>query len=131
MTPRRAGESDCPVPRIRLLIGATVAIGPGKAALLDAIDRTGSIAAAARDMGMSYRRAWGLVQTMNDDFAEPLISKTAGGRGGGGAELSDLGRDALRRYHDIEAKAAASVAAEMKAFGDLLRHPRHDGRRRA
>ena len=126
MMPHSGGQ-ETPGPRIRVLIGSRVAIGPGKAALLAAIDRTGSIAAAARDMGMSYRRAWNLVQLMNADFVSPLIRRTTGGRGGGGAELSELGHDALRRYRRIEARAAASVEDEMAAFGELLRRSPRDG----
>jgi molybdate transport system regulatory protein len=108
-------------PRIRLLIGAAVALGPGKAALLEAISRTGSISAAAREMGMSYRRAWSLVDRMNAKFIGPLVEKTAGGRGGGGAQLSALGSDVLQRYHAIENKAAKSVEADMEDFAPLLR----------
>lgn len=108
-------------PRIRILIGAAVAIGPGKAALLEAITKTGSISAAAREMGMSYRRAWSLVDRMNTDFTGALVEKVAGGRGGGGAQLSALGQDVLARYHVIEDKAAASVKADMEAFAPLLR----------
>ena len=108
-------------PRIRLLIGAAVALGPGKAALLGAIGRTGSISAAAREMGMSYRRAWSLVDRMNADFISPLVEKTAGGRGGGGAQLSALARDVLQRYHAIENTAVESVEADMEAFAPLLR----------
>ena len=108
-------------PRIRLLIGGAVALGPGKAALLVAIGRTGSISAAAREMGMSYRRAWSLVDRMNADFIGPLVEKTAGGRGGGGAQLSALAQDVLQRYHAIENKAAKSVEADMEAFAPLLR----------
>src|SRR5256885_14746234 len=73
------------VPKIRILIGAVVAIGPGKAALLAGIARTGSISAAAREMKMSYRRAWLLVEAMNSAFRRPLVETlTGGGRGGGG-----------------------------------------------
>jgi molybdate transport system regulatory protein len=108
-------------PRIRLLIGAAVALGPGKVALLEAIGRTGSISAASREMGMSYRRAWSLVDRMNADFTGPLVEKVAGGKGGGGARLSDLGQDVLARYHAIEDKAAESVKADMEAFAPLLR----------
>jgi molybdate transport system regulatory protein len=110
-------------PRIRLLIGAAVALGPGKAALLEAIGKTGSISAAAREMGMSYRRAWSLVDKMNADFVGPLVEKVAGGKGGGGAELSLLGKDVLNRYHAIEEKAAASVKDDMEGFAPLLREP--------
>ena len=97
-------------PRIRILIGNAVAIGPGKAKLLTAISETGSISAAARKMGMSYRRAWGLVDQMNMDFIAPLVIKNTGGRGGGGATLSKLGVEVLTRYIHIENKAAKSVA---------------------
>lgn len=110
-------------PRIRLLIGAAVALGPGKVALLEAIGETGSISAAAREMGMSYRRAWSLVDRMNADFTGPLVEKVAGGKGGGGAQLSALGQDVLARYHAIEEKAAESVKADMAAFAPLLREP--------
>lgn len=65
-------------PRIRILLGSSIAIGPGKAALLEAIGETGSIAAAGRRMGMSYRRAWLLAKTMNACFREPLIEATKG-----------------------------------------------------
>jgi molybdate transport system regulatory protein len=108
-------------PRIRLLIGAAVALGPGKAALLEVIGQTGSISAAAREMGMSYRRAWSLVDRMNADFTAPLVEKVAGGKGGGGARLSALGENVLARYQAIEEKAAAAVQDDMDAFAPLLR----------
>ena len=111
-----------PAPGIRLLIGSTVAIGPGKAALLSAIQETGSISAAARSMGMSYRRAWLLVDRMNADFVTPVVERTTGGRGGGGAALTPVGLEALTRYREIEAKALASVASELANFAPLL-HP--------
>lgn len=85
------------------------AIGPGKADLLEAIGRTGSISAAGREMRMSYRRAWVLVDQMNAAFVRPLVASKAGGSHGGGAELTRLGRDVLRRYRAME-KAAASAA---------------------
>ncbi|EDP66258.1 putative transcriptional regulator, ModE family protein [alpha proteobacterium BAL199] len=110
-------------PRIRLLIGDAVALGPGKASLLEAIDDTGSIAAAARSMGMSYGRAWQLVQAMNGDFRAPLIERVAGGRGGGGAALTDLGRDALARYRAMEVQADAAVSDALDQFTELLKNP--------
>jgi molybdate transport system regulatory protein len=110
-------------PKIRLLLGDQVAIGPGKAQLLEAIGETGSIAAAARAMGMSYARAWQLVQAMNGDFRDPLVERTAGGRGGGGAALTALGVDALERYRAMEARADAAVADALDAFAALLRKP--------
>ena len=107
-------------PRIRVLLGAAISIGPGKVDLLDAIGRTGSISAAARDMGMSYRRAWTLVETMNASFRAPLVVSNVGGRGGGGARLTDTGRDVLKRYRAMESKAAKSITREMTAFARLM-----------
>ena len=71
-------------PTLRILLGAAIALGPGKVALLEAVDRTGSISGAAREMGMSYRRAWKLIEAMNSDFKSPLVATNAGGSGGGG-----------------------------------------------
>ncbi len=110
-------------PRIRLLIGDSIALGPGKSRLLEAIGDTGSIAAAARTMGMSYGRAWQLVQTMNGDFRSPLVERVAGGRGGGGAALTALGREALERYRAMEAQADAAVADALEEFTFLLKVP--------
>ena len=101
-------------------MGDAVALGPGKADLLDTVAATGSISAAAREMNMSYRRAWKLIEAMNRDFRRPLIAASSGGAGGGGAQLTDAGREALRRYRSIEKKATASVADEIAAFADLL-----------
>lgn len=106
--------------RIRILIGDSVALGPGKARLLEAIEETGSIAAAARAMGMSYGRAWQLVRAMNGDFTAPLVERETGGRGGGGAKITALGREALARYRAIETKASEAVSDEMAAFNALL-----------
>lgn len=107
-------------PRLRILLGAEIAIGPGKADLLDAVARTGSISAAAREMKMSYRRAWLLVDTMNRCFRAPLVEAAKGGSGGGGARITELGLEVLTRYRAMEVKAAASVAPEMRDFARLL-----------
>src|SRR5690349_19155102 len=95
--------------RIRILLGSSIAIGPGKAALLEAIRETGSIAAAGRRMGMSYRRAWVLAKTMNACFREPLIDAAKGGVGGGGARLTAMGREVLGLYRTMEDHAATAV----------------------
>jgi molybdate transport system regulatory protein len=108
-------------PRLRILMGAAVALGPGKADLLDAVDHAGSISAAARTMGMSYRRAWILIEAMNRDFKEPLVETSAGGTGGGGAKVTAAGQEALRRYRAMEDKATAAVKKEMSEFADLLK----------
>ena len=108
------------MPRLRILMGAAVALGPGKADLLDAVDQAGSISAAARAMGMSYRRAWILIEAMNRDFKKPLVATSAGGRGGGGAQVTAAGNEALKRYRAMEDKATAVVKKEMSAFAGLL-----------
>lgn len=107
-------------PRLRILLGTEIAIGPGKADLLEAIARNGSISAAAREMGMSYRRAWTLVKVMNRFFRRPLVETLTGGSGGGGAQVTKLGADVLARYRAMEAKASVAVAPEMKAFVRLM-----------
>ena len=109
-----------PAPRLRILLGKSIAIGPGKAELLRLIEETGSISAAAREMGMSYRRAWTLVETMNGAFSEPLVEAATGGRGGGGARVTYFGREALAKYPALEEKALGSVTAEMDALSELL-----------
>ncbi len=107
--------------RLRVLLGASIAIGPGKADLLEAIAELGSISAAARRMGMSYRRAWLLVETMNTCFRQPLVEARRGGRAGGGARLSALGREALSRYRAMESKAQVTLTHDMAAFRKLLK----------
>jgi molybdate transport system regulatory protein len=110
-------------PQLRILLGAAVALGPGKADLLEAIGRTGSISGAAREMHMSYRRAWTLVEAMNRDFREPLVETAAGGAGGGGARVTVAAQDVLKRYRAMEEKAAAAVSGEMAEFSALLNEP--------
>lgn len=106
--------------RLRILFGAEIAIGPGKADLLDAIAATGSISASARRMQMSYRRAWKLVALMNACFREPLVDTATGGDRGGGARLTPFGADVLRRYRDMQDRAARAIAADAAAFALLL-----------
>lgn len=88
-----------------------IAMGPGKADLLEAIDQHGSISAAGRALGMSYRRTWMLVDTMNRCWREPLVDTAAGGPHGGGARLSPLGRQVLEHYRALEQTMIAAVEA--------------------
>ncbi|MCU1716390.1 winged helix-turn-helix domain-containing protein [Pseudomonas sp. 5P_3.1_Bac2] len=106
--------------KIRLHHGADVAMGPGKAELLAAIAAHGSISAAARVMGLSYRRAWLLVETMNRSFTQPLVSTLAGGKRGGGTQLTALGEQVLRRYQNLCAKAEAAVQQDYTELAELL-----------
>ena len=95
-------------------------MGPGKSDLLAAIDATGSISQAAKQLGMSYRRAWTLVDTMNRCFKEPLVTTATGGDHGGGARVTGFGRDVLQRFQSMQHKADAAIAADVAAFAKLL-----------
>jgi molybdate transport system regulatory protein len=107
--------------RLRVYAGSVIVMGPGKADLLSAIDATGSISAAARELGMSYKRCWDLVSIMNEHFKEPLVISIKGGSNGGGAELSALGRDALKRYRAMELRAARAIAKDVERIRLMLR----------
>ena len=106
-----------PVPRLRIVLASGVAIGPGKVDLLEAIDAAGSIAAAGRRLSMSYKRAWTLVEELNAAFAGPVVERSAGGRAGGGAALTALGREVVLRYRRVEAAAARSARKEFARLG--------------
>ncbi|CUI03648.1 winged helix-turn-helix domain-containing protein [Massilia antarctica] len=107
--------------KVRLLHGGEIAMGPGKADLLDAIGRTGSISAAARAMGMSYRRAWLLVDVMNRGFGAPLVRSAAGGSRGGGAKVTATGMQVLTHYRAMQAAASAAAGPYAAALSKLLR----------
>lgn len=121
--PDPAGPLARARPRLRIMLGAGHKLGPGKIDLLEAIDATGSITAAGRSMGMSYRRAWVLIDEANRMFTRPLVVTSAGGTGGGGARLTDLGRDLVAAFRRIEALTRAAIEAELApfeaAFADL------------
>jgi len=106
--------------RLRVYAGDVIAMGPGKADLLAAIASTGSISGAGRALGMSYRRCWELVSIMNAHFREPLVLSVKGGANGGGAELSLLGRDVLKRYRTMERRAAKAVAGDIEHIRSLF-----------
>jgi molybdate transport system regulatory protein len=116
---RKSSKPDLK-PQIRILFRKAIAMGPGKADLLRAIEETGSISAAARQMEMSYRRAWLLVDTMNQAFKSPVVVTLTGGKAGGGAAVTEFGKEVLQRYSDMEEKASASVARELRSFTELM-----------
>jgi molybdate transport system regulatory protein len=93
--------------------GAGLAIGPGKVALLEAIAESGSISAAARKLGMSYRRAWILVDETNRCLLEPAVHTIAGGKRGGGAALTDTGMEFVRRYRALERRTGRGVTEQL------------------
>jgi len=106
--------------RLRIVGSRDFAIGPGKVDLLEAIAEAGSISAAARTLGMSYRRAWLLVDEMNRAFKSSVVGTTTGGTQGGGAALTPLGREVVRRYRNIETIAERAGDAEITALARLL-----------
>lgn len=106
--------------RVRITKGEAIALGPGKIELLEAIDATGSITAAARQLGMSYRRAWMLVETMNQCFKRPVVDAETGGKRGGGTRLTDVGKDVVRHYRDIEEESTRASAASIRALMRML-----------
>ncbi len=112
----RLRHPERPGLHLRVVLEGQVVLGPGKADLLEGIATTGSIAAAGREMGMSYKRAWSLVEEMNAAFRDPLVLAAKGGARGGGATLSPLGARLLSAYRGLETKAAAAGAAELAAL---------------
>lgn len=114
-------EPQRPTVRIRIVFGEDGMIGPGKAELLERIDRTGSISAAGREMNMSYKRAWMLVETLNAMFREPIVASTRGGPQGGGAVLTDTGRRLLDLYRRFEAQAATAGTGTLGEMQSMLR----------
>lgn len=106
---------------LRVLGKGERVMGPGKAALIKRIDETGSISAAARAMGMSYRRAWQLVEAMNESFTQPLVLTAIGGRRGGGAQVTAFGRKVVREYHRMEDKASGAIVRDLRQFLRNLR----------
>jgi molybdate transport system regulatory protein len=109
--------------RLRISKDDDIAVGPGKVDLLEAIAAEGSITAAARKLGMSYRRAWLLVDTMNRAFREPVVETEAGGKRGGGTRLTRTGSEVVQRYRRIEANAARAGAPDILALTRLLGRP--------
>jgi molybdate transport system regulatory protein len=108
-------------PRIRVLHGRDIALGPGKVDLLKHVNDTGSIAAAASRMGMSYMRAWTLIKTMNRCFREPLVAARRGGRECGGASLTETGRAVLDLYRRLEQSTMRASTRTWPALQRLLR----------
>jgi molybdate transport system regulatory protein len=117
--------------KVRIKLCSFAALGPGKADLLAAVERLGSITAAAKDQGMSYRRAWLLVDEMNRAFKDPVVAASFGGSKGGGAQLTETGQTVLRLYRQVETKAEAAIEEELEAIERLVadnpRPPKPDG----
>ena len=108
-------------PRFRVECGEGIALGPGKVDLLEMIRETGSIAEAAKQLQMSYMRAWTLVKTMEDCFREPLIKVTRGGANRGGAQLTQTGEEVIVLYRRLEEQSSAATADTWRELQTLLR----------
>jgi molybdate transport system regulatory protein len=108
-------------PRLRVVCGKAIALGPGKAELLDLLIQTGSLNEAARRLDMSYMRAWTLVKTMNECFRQPVAVAERGGRNGGGMKVTVTGRRVLALYQKMESTALSSTKPFWKSLQKLVR----------
>jgi molybdate transport system regulatory protein len=107
--------------RVSIVFESGARIGPGKAKLLESIRDSGSISAAAREMGMSYKRAWVLLDSINQAFTVPVVTAASGGAGGGGANLTPFGAELLERYNRILDRAATNAVDELTALARRAR----------
>jgi molybdate transport system regulatory protein len=110
-----------PAVRFRVDFGRDGAVGPGKISLLEHIGTGGSLSQAARELGMSYRRAWQLLESLNSSFREPVALSAKGGRGGGGARLTPFGRLLIRVYRDFDAEVQKRAARSFRVVAGLAR----------
>jgi len=101
---------------VRIDFGSGRALGPGKIRLLETIDSTGSISRAGRSLGMSYRRAWLLVDDLNRCFRAPIVTTRPGGARGGGAALTPFGRGLIEKYRSIEMQATAAAKQQLRGL---------------
>jgi molybdate transport system regulatory protein len=109
--------------RLRVVLRPGAALGPGKIDLLEAIAETGSIRAAGNRFKMSYRRAWTLVAELNGIFKAPLVLAETGGRGGGGAKLTSLGKKVVERFRAMEAGSWSAVERDFRTLSSELKKP--------
>jgi len=114
--PARKAPAARAFPRLRIAMGHGLILGPGKVDLLEAIEREGSISAASRAMGMSYRRAWLLVDALNTMFGQPLVVAAPGGAHGGGAQITTFGKEIAGAYRRIEQRTHAAIREELAPF---------------
>jgi molybdate transport system regulatory protein len=102
--------------KLRVLFEGEHSLGPGKVQLLEAVREHGSISGAARSMEMAYRHAWVLIDDLNRCFGAPVVATAAGGRHGGGARLTPLGEELVRRFRRMERSARRALARELEAL---------------
>lgn len=130
-TPSTAAARPVARFRLRVTAGDAIYVGPGKIALLEAIRDTRSITAAARSLGMSYRRAWILVDEMNRALASAVVASATGGERGGGSALTPLGEEVVAIYRRIETTAARACASDIERLLELAAHRPSGARRRS
>ena len=109
------------LPRLRVMCGRDAALGPGRVQLLELIGETGSLRSAAAQMGMAYMTAWMHVRTLNRRFRSPVVVAKRGGKAGGGAVLTKMGRRVVALYHRMEAQSHAAIQEGFREFQTLLR----------
>lgn len=114
-------KREPPTIRLRIDLSPDSALGPGKISLLEHIESTGSLSQAARELGMSYRRAWLLLDDINGMFSGPTTTTSVGGSGGGGARLTELGREIVRAYREIEDAAEKAASARIEWLASCRR----------
>ena len=117
-SPKKTASSGLSHLRITLTDGFY--LGPGRADLMELIAETGSISAAGKRMGMSYKRAWSLVQALNEGFGHALVETSRGGAAQGGAALTPLGAEVLRRYRQMQAATREAIAEDVTAITALM-----------
>lgn len=115
-----ARKPDAIIVRPRIYLGDQIAIGPGKIDLLRAVEAMRSISQAAKCLGMTYKKAWLLIDTLNRGFGRPVVDTTTGGKGGGGARLTDLGTKLVQNYDALEARINSAVRDELVALRGLV-----------
>lgn len=109
------------LPRLRVMCGRDAALGPGRVQLLELIGETGSLRAAAERMGVAYMTAWMHVRTLNRRFRSPVVMASRGGKTGGGADLTDMGRRVVALYHRMEEQSHAAIQEGFREFQTLLK----------
>ncbi|MDB5527224.1 MAG: LysR family transcriptional regulator [Devosia sp.] len=115
-----AGVPDSGLTHLRVTLTETAYLGPGRADLLEQIGKTGSISAAGKAMGMSYKRAWGLVQALNEGFGMVLVETSRGGAGQGGALLTEAGQLVLTHYRSMQERTRSAIADDVSALRRLI-----------
>lgn len=107
--------------KLTIVLASGARIGPGKVKLLESIRDSGSISAAARGMDMSYKRAWMLLDSINQAFETPAVAAVSGGRRGGGAQLTEFGLELLERYRRMDARLADEFAENLRALESVAK----------